>query len=302
MSAASAVCDLPGEPAGPAARAVLPAIVFTLVLSILPVGLMLFYSFMKAAPYGGVEPVFSFDAYRSLLFRRDLFSGDLAFSADHLVIFGRTVFFAALTTLLCFVLGFPTAWFMAMQPPARRKWWVLAITIPFWTSLLVRTLALMIIISDGGVINGMLLGAGLVLRQPVVMLYTDFAVGLGLVYSFLPFMILPLYSSLSKLDMRLLEAGADLYAGRWRILSRIVLPAIRPGIASGVLLVFLPALGAYVVPLILGGGASMMIGDLIALQFGSARNWPLGAAQSTVMTLAVVAALIVFRKLEGKRA
>ena len=301
MSAASAVRGLPGETAEPAVRAALPAIVFTLVLSILPVGLMLFYSFMKAAPYGGVEPVFSLDAYVSLLFRRDLFSGELAFSADHLVIFGRTVFFAALTTFLCFVLGFPTAWFMAMQPPARRKWWVLAITIPFWTSLLVRTLALMIIISDGGVINGVLLGAGLV-HQPVVMLYTDFAVGLGLVYSFLPFMILPLYSSLSKFDMRLLEAGADLYAGRWRILSRIVLPAIRPGIASGVLLVFLPALGAYVVPLILGGGASMMIGDLIALQFGSARNWPLGAAQSTVMTLAVVAALLVFRKLEGKRA
>src|SRR5690606_8309129 len=125
------------------------------------------------------------------------------------------------------------------------------VTVPFWTSLLVRTLALMLIIGDQGLINGALMRFGLV-AAPLPMLYTDLAIMLGLVYSFLPFMVLPVFSSLEKLDPRLVDAGADLYADRWSILARIVLPAARPGIMAGCVLVFVPALGAYVVPLILG--------------------------------------------------
>lgn len=266
-----------------------PAIVLAVVLGCIPLAFVVVYSLLTPASFGGVEWVASANAYRSLLFRKDLFSEELVFSPDHLMIFGRSVLLALATTVLCFAVGFPTAAYMASRSPRARKWWVLAITIPFWTSLLVRTLALMLIIGDQGLINGLLIRSGLI-NAPVAMLYTDFAVLLGLLYSFLPFMVLPLLSSLEKLDPRLLEAGADLYASRWRIALQIVLPNIRPGIAAGCLLVFVPALGSYVVPLILGGGRSMMAGDLIALQFGTSRNWPLGSAESVVLVLFVALA------------
>lgn len=267
-----------------------PAVGLAILLGCVPLGLMVLYSALKPASFGGVEWSASIDAYQSLLFRKDLFSQELVFSPDHLMIFGRSLLLALATTLLCLVVGFPTAAFMASRPEAERKWWVLAITIPFWTSLLVRTLALMLIIGDQGLINGILMRYGLI-SAPIPMLYTDFAVLLGLLYSFLPFMVLPLFSSLEKLDPRLSDAGADLYASRWRIALQVVLPNIRPGIIAGCLLVFVPALGSYVVPLILGGGRSMMIGDLIALQFGTSRNWPLGAAESVVLVIFVMLAL-----------
>lgn len=267
-----------------------PALVFAIVLGVLPLALVAVYSLLKAASFGGVEWEFSPDAYRSLLFRKDVFTGALVFSPDHLLVFGRSAALALVTTILCFLAGFPMAAFMASRPPRERKWWVLAITVPFWTSLLVRTLALMLIIGDQGLLNGFLLRLGII-AAPIAMLYTDFAVLLGLFYSFLPFMVLPLFASLEKLDPRLLDAGADLYANRWRIALDVVLPNIGPGVIAGCLLVFVPALGAYVVPLILGGGRSMMVGDLIALQFGSSRNWPLGAAESVVLVLFVGLAL-----------
>ncbi len=266
-----------------------PAIVLAIVLGCIPLAFVVVYSLLTPASFGGVEWIASADAYRSLLFRKDLFSEELVFSPDHLMIFGRSVLLALATTALCLAVGFPTAAYMASRPPRARKWWVLAITIPFWTSLLVRTLALMLIIGDQGLINGQLLRYGLI-DAPVAMLYTDFAVLLGLLYTFLPFMVLPLFSSFEKLDPRLAEAGADLYASRWRIALQIALPNIRPGIVAGCLLVFVPALGSYVVPLILGGGRSMMAGDLIALQFGTSRNWPLGSAESVVLVLFVALA------------
>ena len=173
------------------------------------------------------------------------------------------------------MLGFPTAYFMATRPPAQRNFWVFLITIPFWSNLLVRTLAIMLIIRDEGLINDFLIWLG-VIDKPIVMLYTNFAIMLGLLYSFLPFMVLPLYASLEKLDFRLVEAGFDLYATRGRVLRRIIIPLAKPGIIAGCLLVFIPALGAYVTPLILGGGKHLMIGDLIALQFGSGAQLAAG--------------------------
>ena len=278
-----------------------PAIALAVVLGCIPLAFVVIYSLLKPAAFGGVEWIFSLDAYRSLLFRKDVFSDELVFSADHLLIFGRSILLAVATTLLCLAAGFPMAAYMASRPPRERKWWVLAITIPFWTSLLVRTLALMLIIGDQGLINGLLLRCGLI-ETPIAMLYTDFAVLLGLLYSFLPFMVLPLFASLEKLDPRLAEAGADLYAGRWRIAVQVILPNIRPGIVAGSLLVFVPALGSYVVPLMLGGGRSMMVGDLIALQFGSSRNWPLGAAESVVLVALVALALAPSWLMRGRTA
>lgn len=271
-----------------------PALVFVAVFTVGPLLFMLAFSGLKAAAFGGVEWELSGEAYRALLFRRDIFGEGLVFSPDHLVIFGRSLAYATLTTALCLIVGFPTAWFMATRKPAHRKWWILAITVPFWTSLLVRTLALMLILGDQGVVNGALIVTGFT-HTPLKLLYTDFAVMIGLVYSALPFMVLPIYSSLERLDPGLVEAGADLYAGRWQILAHILVPAASSGILAGILLVFIPALGSYVVPLILGGGGSMLIGDLIALQFGSSRNWPLGAAESVVLMLGVLVAMLIHR-------
>lgn len=270
-----------------------PAVTIVALFGIVPLLIVLVYSFLAPAPYGGVQWKFSTDAYLNFLFQRDIFSDALEFSPAFLLIYLRSFVFAVITTLICLALGFPTAYFMATRPPEQRNWWVLLITIPFWSNLLVRTLAIMFIIRDEGLINMALMGLGLI-DKPITMLYTNFAIVLGLFYSFLPFMVLPLYSSLEKLDFRLVEAAHDLYATRRQVLWRIVIPMSAPGIVAGCLLVFIPALGAYVTPLILGGGTHLMIGDLIAQQFGSGRNWPLGSAQALILMAAVLVALWVY--------
>jgi len=279
---------------------VAPAIVVVGIFGILPLVIILIYSFLVAGSYGGVEWRFSTDAYVSFLFERDIFDGTFQFVPDYLEIFWRSIWLAALTTAVCLLMGFPTAYFMATRPPAQRNYWVFLITLPFWTNLLIRTYAIMLIIRDEGLVNDVLRGAGLI-DKPVHVLYTNFAIILGLLYSFLPFMVLPLYSSLEKLDFRLVEAGFDLYATRRKVLWRIIVPLARPGIVAGCLLVFIPALGAYITPLILGGGGELMIGNLIALQFGTSRNWPFGSAQALILMAAVMLALMVYvRSSTGK--
>jgi spermidine/putrescine transport system permease protein len=236
----------------------------------------------------------------NFLFQRDIFDDTLQFTPDFLFIYLRSFFYALLTTIICLLIGFPTAYFMATRPPSQRNWWVLLITIPFWSNLLVRTLAIMFVIRDQGLINNILLGLHLIDR-PITMLYTNFAIMLGLLYSFLPFMVLPLYASLEKMDFRLVEAGLDLYATRRQVLWRIVIPASKAGIVAGCLLVFVPALGAYVTPLILGGGRHLMIGDLIAQQFGTGRNWPLGSALALIlMAFVLVGLYFQVRAAKGK--
>ena len=277
-----------------------PALVVIGLFGILPLLIMVVYSFLKAGEYGGVQWIFSTEAYISFLFQRDIFDGTLTFSGDYLLIYLRSILFAAATTLICLALGFPTAYFMATRPAHQRALWVFLITIPFWSNLLVRTLAVMLIIRDEGLINDALIWLGLI-DKPIVILYTNFAIMLGLLYSFLPFMVLPLYASLEKMDFRLVEAGFDLYATRGKVLRRIIIPLAKPGIIAGCLLVFIPAIGAYVTPLILGGGTHLMIGDLIALQFGSSRNWPLGSAQALILMTAVLVALLFYvRSTTGK--
>jgi spermidine/putrescine transport system permease protein len=240
-----------------------------------------------------VEPQFTTAAYVYFLFQKDIFDGTLQFVPDYLIIYFRSLLYAIATTVICLLFGFPTAYFMATRPPAQRNWWVLLITIPFWSNLLVRTLAIMLIIRDQGIINGFLMWAHII-NKPLTMLYTDFAIMLGLLYSYLPFMVLPLYSSLEKLDFRLVEAGYDLYATQRQVLWRVIIPLSMPGIIAGCLLVFIPTLGSYVTPLILGGGTHLMIGDLIAQQFGSGRNWPLGSAQALILMVVVLVALYYY--------
>jgi spermidine/putrescine transport system permease protein len=267
-----------------------PALIIVSIFGIMPLLIILVYSFLKAAPFGGVEWTFSTDGYVNFLFQRDIFDDSLQFTPDFLFIYLRSFFYALLTTIICLLIGFPTAYFMATRPPRQRNWWVLLITIPFWSNLLVRTLAIMFVIRDQGLINNVLIGLDIIDR-PITMLYTNFAIMLGLLYSFLPFMVLPLYASLEKMDFRLVEAGLDLYATRRKVLWRIVIPSSKAGIIAGCLLVFVPALGAYVTPLILGGGRHLMIGDLIAQQFGTGRNWPLGSALALILMAFVLVGL-----------
>ncbi len=276
----------------------LPALIIVFVFGVLPLVLICIYSLLQPYQNGGVIWQFSTDAYLNFLFQRDIFDDTLQFAPDFLIIYGRSILFALFTTIVCLLLGFPTAYFMATRPPEQRNWWVLLITIPFWSNLLVRTVAIMFIIRDQGLINDFLIYLHII-DKPITMLYTDFAIILGLLYSFLPFMVLPLYSSLEKMDFRLVEAGYDLYASRWQVLKRIIIPLAKPGIVAGSLLVFIPALGAYVPPLILGGGRHLMIGDLIAQQFGSGRNWPLGSAQALILMAAVLVALYFYSRNEA---
>jgi spermidine/putrescine transport system permease protein len=277
-----------------------PAIFVVGVFGVLPLFIMLIYSFLVPATYGGVEWEFTVENYVGFLFQRDIFDDTLQFVPDYLQIYFRTFVLAGFTTVASLIVGFPTAYFMATRPPSQRNFWVFLITLPFWTNLLIRTYAIQLIIRDEGLVNDFLRAIGLI-DQPIHLIYTNFAIMLGLLYSFLPFMVLPLYTSLEKLDFRLVEAGFDLYATRGKVLRRIVIPLAKPGIIAGCILVFIPALGAYVTPLILGGGKQHMIGSLIAVQFGTSRNWPFGCAQAFILMAIVLVALLVYvRSTAGK--
>ncbi len=199
----------------------------------------------------------------------------------------------ALTTILTLCLGFPTAYFITTRPERTREIWLFLVTIPFWTNILIRTFAIQELIRADGTINNLLQWLG-VIAEPIQMLNTDFAIAFGMVYVFLPLMVLPIFASMERLDFRMVEAGYDLYAGRLNVLRRIIIPLVRPGIVAGSILVFIFALGAYVTPVLLGGGKKMMIGNLISLQFGQGRNWPLGAALSITLMIIVMVALLAY--------
>lgn len=258
-----------------------------------PLGLMAYVSFLERGLNGGVVwGSHTAEAYIQFLFERDL-DDSLLLNTDYLRIFLRSFTLSLTTTVLALLIGFPTALYMALQPPWFRGVLVFMVTIPFWTNLLVRNYAWILLLRNSGLINSSLQSLG-VIEQPLIMLNTPFAVGVGLTYSFLPFMVLPIYGSLEKLDKRLMEAAFDLGANRRRVLTRIVIPLSAPGIVAGSVLVFIPCLGAYVTPELLGGGKALMIGNLIQTQFGAARNWPFGAALAFVLLSLVLLAMMVY--------
>jgi spermidine/putrescine transport system permease protein len=271
-----------------------PALLIIFVAAVGPLFVMLVYSFMAKGDYGDVKfGEFSLEGWTSVFFQRDIFDDTLGIADAHLSIIWRSLQLSFFTTVLTVILGFPTAYFIATRPPHTREIWVFLVTIPFWTNLLIRTFAMQQVIRNEGLLNTALLWLG-VIKSPLQIIYTDTANLLGMTYVYLPLMVLPLYASIEKLDFRLVEAGYDLYATRFQVLRRIVLPLVRPGIIAGSILVFIPSLGAYVIPRVLGGGKNMMLGNLIEMQFGSGRNWPLGAAMSITLMILVMAALIVY--------
>ena len=277
-----------------------PALLLVSLFASLPLLIVLVYSFLTPGQYGNVEWLFSTDGWVSVVLTRDIFDGTVGFADAHLTIIWRSVKLSLLTTLIALFVGFPTAWFIATRSPRSRALWLFLITVPFWTNLLIRTFAINEIIRNEGLINTVLLNLG-VRTEPFQMVYTDGAVLVGMAYVFLPLMVLPLFAAMDRFDMRLLEAGYDLYATRWRVLTRIVVPIVRPGVVAGSILVFIPALGAYVTPRVLGGGKNMMLGNFIELQFGQGRNWPLGAAFSVALFVVVMLAMLAFARTSGRQ-
>ena len=270
-----------------------PALVVLTLAAIGPLAIVVAYSFMPAGEFGNVAWGFSLEAWQGILFTKDIFDGTLAWADANLTIFWRSVKLSVLTTVFAFVVGFPTAWFIATRPPKARAMWLFLITIPFWTNLLIRTFAITEIIRKEGLLNTVLLKLHII-GQPLEMIYTDTAVFIGMTYVYLPLMVLPLFASLDRFDMRLLEAAYDLYANPWQVLRRVIMPIVKPGIIAGSILVFVPSLGAYVTPRLLGGGKNMMIGNFIELQFGQGRNWPLGSSLSVTLLIIVTGALLVY--------
>jgi spermidine/putrescine transport system permease protein len=262
-----------------------------------PVALMLVYSFLTKEFRGGVIWEFTLAAYDQFFFDRGLFGDEPPrIEWTYIAVFWRSIWQAGLATLLCLAIGFPTAWFIATRPPRSRAAWVFIVTVPYWVNLLIRTVSLRFLIRDGGPVNEALLALGLT-DAPIGMLNTNFAVQLGLFYSYLPFMVLPIYAAVERYDFALSEAAADLYASRWVILREVVLPAVRPGIVAGCILVFVPSLGAFLAPDLLGGAKNFMIGSLIDEQFrGSLGNWPFGAAVAMILLTLVLIVLTLYAR------
>ena len=277
----------------------LPAIAIIALFAAGPLLVMVVYSFLTPGDYGNVKWQFSTEGWTNVLMQRDIFDDTLVWADAHLSIFWRSLSLSLITTLLTLIFGLPTAWFIATRPPGKREFWLFLVTVPFWTNLLVRTIAIQELIRAEGVINNVLRFLGII-DEPIQMMFTDFAIGFGMTYVYLPLMVLPVYAAVDKLDFRLVEAAHDLYASRWVAFRRVILPMIKPGIIAGSILVFIPCLGAYVTPRVLGGGKNLMFGNLIELQFGAGRNWPLGAALSFTLMAIVMVALIYYVRLTSR--
>jgi len=270
------------RPALGTATLLAPGGLWLVLFFVVPMLLMLGASVMQRGTYGGVEPGFTLEHYRRFL------------DPLYLQVLWRTIVWAALATVACLLLGFPVAWVIAASR-RHRSLLLFLVVLPFWTSFLVRTFAMIFLLRDTGVINSALLALG-VIREPIALLYTPFAVLSGLVYGFLPFMVLPIYASLEKLDPALLEAAEVLGARPLERLARVAIPLARPGIIAGSLLVFVPAMGSFLTSDLLGGAKQVMIGNLVQNQFTTARNWPFGAAASFgVMAVVLVAVMVSLR-------
>ena len=251
------------------------AVILTLFLA--PLAIILAYSCLTRGTYGGISLPWTRESYQRLV------------DPIYLAILWRSFWIAGVSTAFCLLLGFPLALFIS-RSDKRKDLYLTLVMLPFWTSFLVRTYAWMFLLRDTGLINTVLERLGLI-HGPLPLLYNNGAVILGLVYGYLPFMVLPIYATLERLDQNLLEASADLGARPWATLVHVMVPLSAPGIRAGAILVFIPCLGAYLTPDLLGGGKSVMIGNLIQNQFTTARDWPFGSAISLAL-MAIVMLLL----------
>lgn len=268
---------------------------------VVPVLMMLVYSFLTKEFRGGVIWEFSAAAYDQFFFDRGLFGDEPPkIEWTYIGIFWRSMWQALLATLFCLLIGFPTAFWIATRPAKTRTLWLFLITIPYWVNLLIRTVSMKFLIRDNGPLNEWLMMLQ-VIDEPIHLINTNTAVQLGLFYSYLPFMVLPIYASVERFNFSLVEAARDLYAGRWVAMRRVILPSVKPGIVAGCILVFVPSLGAFLAPDLLGGAKNWMIGSLIEEQFkGAAGNWPFGAAASMILLTLVLIVLGFYARSQAR--
>ena len=278
----------------------LPLWIVVGIFMIGPLLVMAVVSLMESNVYGGVHFKFSLSGYRQILFDTNLFD-EIEFNPAYLIIIGRSFMLALVATFISLLIGFPAAYFISRQSNRVKNILIFLLTIPFWTNLLIRTFAWIIILGKGGVIESSFNFFGLLDEESSLnLMYTNSAILIGLVYSYLPLMVLPIYASMEKMDLRLLEAATDLYSNRIELIRKIILPLSMPGIIGGSILVFVPCLGAFIAPDLLGGGKKLLLGSLIQFQFSYARNWPFGAAMAMFLLALVILVLIFNARLNRK--
>jgi spermidine/putrescine transport system permease protein len=265
-----------------------PSVFWLGVFFLGPLGIVLVYSFCLKGVYGGIEYTFTFENYVR------------AINPTYLKIVVRSFRISASITLLCLLMGYPIAYYIATRTERVKNLLLMLVIIPFWTNFLIRTYAWISILRADGIINSMLRSIGFIgPDDSLPLLYNEFAIHLGQVYGYLPFMILPLYSSIEKLDFKLLEAAGDLGADSVQSFLRVTLPLTLPGIVAGSILVFVPALGDFITPSLLGGAKSIMIGNLVEDQFLASRDWPFGSALSFILMVVVLGSLMFYIRLSG---
>ncbi|RIK39366.1 MAG: spermidine/putrescine ABC transporter permease [Chloroflexi bacterium] len=265
-----------------------PAALFLLFFFVVPLLILAVYSFLKRGAYGQLIWEFNLQNYVRVI------------DPLYLSILWRSFVIASATTLLCLLLAYPFAYYIArLSSPRWRNLLLILVMVPFWTNFLIRTYAWRVILGTDGPINGLLLGLG-VIQEPLSLIFNDGAVMVGLVYGYLPFMVLPLYAAIDRIDFSLMEAAHDLYANGRQAFRHVLLPLSMPGVIAGSILVFIPTLGAFVTPDLLGGAKTVMIGNLIQSQFLTARDWPFGSAFSVLLMVAVLAATLVYFRKGGR--
>jgi spermidine/putrescine transport system permease protein len=265
-----------------------PVFIWMLLFLFVPILLILFVSFMSRGVYGGIEYVFTISNYTRF------------FDPLYLQILLTSIVIAGLTTMICIVFGYPFAYLIARSSPKYRTLLLFLVIVPFWTNSLIRTYAWIVLLRTEGVINHLLIKLGLI-SEPLSLLYNNGAVLIGLVYTLFPFMVLPLYASIEKLDKSYLEAASDLGAKAWQTFMRITVPLTMPGIIAGSLLVFIPTLGLFFIPDLMGGAKTMMIGNLIKSQFLTARDWPFGSASSVILIILTMLLIAIYLRVSGDK-
>ncbi|MBP2026388.1 spermidine/putrescine transport system permease protein [Acetoanaerobium pronyense] len=252
-----------------------PYALWILLFTVVPIFIILIYSFTERDPFGGMTLKFTIENYR------------MFFEPIYLNVLWRSIKLSVYSTIACLLIGYPMAYIISKAKLKRRNLMVMLFILPLWTNFLLRTYAWMVILRDQGPINELLLRFGLI-DEPIRMLYTNGAVIMGMVYNFLPFMVLPIYSVLSKMDYSLIEAAKDLGADTKGVFTKVIFPLSFPGVASGILMVFMPAISTFVISDLLGGGQTILLGNLIQNQFMMARNWQFGSAISMIMMVMII--------------
>jgi spermidine/putrescine transport system permease protein len=273
-----------------------PGALWILLFFNVPLLIVLFISFVARGRAGGIKlpPVYTLQNYKQLFNAcTSQFAGPNCDPFLYIGILGHSTRIALVVTFWCIILGYPLAYFISKQRPIWRDALMILVIIPFWTNFLVRTYALKEVLATEGLLNSFLMGLH-VINQPLDLLFNEFAVNVGLIYGYLPFAVLPMYASIEKFDFSLMEAAADLGASPRRAFLRVMLPMTLPGVIAALVLVFVPVVGAFITPDIMGGGKIEMIGTLINRQFGVSRNWPFGASISLILMLIVTIGVIAY--------